>query len=137
MFLFLPFGTGFLTILTATPFLPAIAATPFFLAGSAVSLKSAAAGFAAGFSAVFASVFAGSLLVTGFAGYFLVASSAGSLLVTGFAGSLLGAALDFLCGGEGVVSSFLVVTVLVGRALFGCGAWATPSLGGAWDWGCG
>ena len=113
----MPFGF-FLITLVATPFLPAMAATPFFLTGAAVVVLAgfAAAGFAAaGFAA------AGSA-AAGFA-------AAGSA-----AGFPLGAALDFLRGGEGV-ASFFAVAAVVALVLLGWGGLAVAFSGRVWGWG--
>ena len=121
----MPFGF-FLITLVATPFLPAMAATPFFLTGAAVVVLAGfaavdlVAGFAAGFAA--AGFTAAGFTAAGFA-------AAGSA-----AGFPLGAALDFLRGGEGV-ASFFAVAAVVALVLLGWGGLAVAFSGRVWGWG--
>lgn len=111
----MPFGF-FLITLVATPFLPAMAATPFFLTGAAVVVL---AGFAA------------ADLVAGFAAGFTAAGFAAAGSAAGFP---LGAALDFLRGGEGV-ASFFAVAAVVALVLLGWGGLAVAFSGRVWGWG--
>jgi hypothetical protein len=106
----MPFGF-FLITLVATPFLPAMAARPFFLTGAAVVVLVglAAAGLVAGFAAGFAAA--------GFT-----------------AGFPLGAALDFLRGGEDV-ASFFAVAAVAALVLLGWGGLAVAFSGRVWGWG--